>query len=168
MHLVAGYRVSCWFSLSVLVASLSSGCPERIAMQGKTCLSFMYIVCPLVVSRRFPGEDLFVCPKCFVVFWDPDIRQPLILILLHSFTTSPLIYSHSIPYNISPSTFTSGCIYSYLNHHHPKFLLRQWRLIAMMYTKGVRWWFLNFCIHHSYQPPLTHKPVKAGCFCKWH
>jgi len=52
------------------------------------------VVCPLVVLRGLPGEDLFrlsFTTKCFVVFWDPDIRQSLILILPYSFTSSPFI-----------------------------------------------------------------------------
>ena len=51
-------------------------------------LSVLFVVCPLVIPRGLPGEDLFrlsFTTKCFVVFWDPDTRQSLILILQYSF-----------------------------------------------------------------------------------
>jgi len=78
--------------LSVLYVACPLDIPRGLPGED---LSVLLVVCPLVIPRGLPGEDLFhpsFTTKCFVVFWDPDIRQSLILILPYSFTSSPFIY----------------------------------------------------------------------------
>ena len=77
-----------------------------------------------MVIHRF--IHLSFTTKCFVVPWDPDIRQLLILILPHSFITSPIF---STP---------SGC---YINHHPPTFLCCTYSLRCKIHLTP-------FCIHH--------------------
>ena len=103
------------------LCSLSSGCPERVARGRFVCpscsLSSSY---PERVARGRLVPSVFYLQVfcCLLGPWHKTIVNSDPPLQFHLFT-----FCYLLTYDKSPSTFTSGCIYSncYINHHPPTF-----------------------------------------------